>query len=173
MPSGPAGIKRGNRLVISGRTRHALAMDLYRPNVALLLRDSSGRLLVCERSDWPGSWQFPQGGIANGESPLEALWREAREEIGLLPRQYRVRSSRGPYRYLFHGSKIKDGCNGQEQTYFLADLAVPAFNPAFGPDPEFQAARWLTPSEIPMDCVPSMKREVYARVLADFFGTER
>ena len=29
-----------------------------------------------------GIWQFPQGGIDEGESPKEALFRELKEEIG-------------------------------------------------------------------------------------------
>lgn len=145
-------------------------MPKYRPNVALILRNTSGALLFCERSDWPGTWQFPQGGLVPGESPLDALWREAREEIALLPFQYCIAESRGPYRYLFQGKRKKDGCEGQEQTYFLADLLAPEFKINFGSDPEFRDAVWLPPDKLRIDLVPSLKQGVYRRVLADFFG---
>ncbi len=34
------------------------------------------------RTDVDNAWQFPQGGIDNGESADEALYRELEEEIG-------------------------------------------------------------------------------------------
>lgn len=55
----------------------------FRAGVALVVRRSDGKVLVCERSDNPGSWQLPQGGIDVGETPLQAAWRELEEEVGL------------------------------------------------------------------------------------------
>jgi putative (di)nucleoside polyphosphate hydrolase len=51
----------------------------YRPNVAFLLLDDHDQLLICERLKIEGAWQFPQGGMDEGESPLEALHREVEE----------------------------------------------------------------------------------------------
>ena len=48
----------------------------YRPNVAAIIRRPDGRVLLGERSDFPGSWQFPQGGIDPGEAPEQAVRRE-------------------------------------------------------------------------------------------------
>ena len=63
---------------------------LYRRNVAIILRRSDGCVLVCERADYPGSWQFPQGGIDKGETDAEALEREVREEVSLTTDYYNV-----------------------------------------------------------------------------------
>ncbi|MCH2331163.1 MAG: NUDIX domain-containing protein [Roseibacillus sp.] len=41
-------------------------MPSYRPNVALLLLDDRDHLLICERMNLEGAWQFPQGGIDEG-----------------------------------------------------------------------------------------------------------
>ena len=32
------------------------------------------------------AWQFPQGGIDRGETPIDAMYRELWEEVGLHPR---------------------------------------------------------------------------------------
>jgi 8-oxo-dGTP pyrophosphatase MutT (NUDIX family) len=36
------------------------------------------------------SWQFPQGGIDQGETPEQAMFRELHEEVGLKPKHVRV-----------------------------------------------------------------------------------
>src|SRR3954469_6148453 len=90
-------------------------LHIYRPNVAAIVRDKEGRILLGERNDYPDSWQFPQGGCDPGETPEEALPRELREEVSLEPGDYRIVAKRGPYRYLFTGGRRKEGYRGQEQ----------------------------------------------------------
>ena len=53
-------------------------MSNYRPNVAALIVDERGRVLVCERFKIPGAWQFPQGGVDEGEEWDEALRRRSK-----------------------------------------------------------------------------------------------
>ncbi len=144
---------------------------LYRPNVAAILRRSDGSILVGERADVPGCWQFPQGGQKQGETPEAALARELVEEIGLDPGGYRLAERRGPYRYEFSAERTKDGFRGQEQTYFLLDL-VRDDEPlkVDGPDPEFRGVRWLQPGEYRLEWLPDFKRGTYRQVLHDFFG---
>src|SRR5438067_8221410 len=55
----------------------------YRLNVAAILQNREGKILVCERADATGAWQFPQGGVDEGETLEAALARELVEEIGL------------------------------------------------------------------------------------------
>ncbi len=147
-------------------------MPRYRPNVAFILRNTAGEILVCERSDWPGCWQFPQGGVKKNETLDEALVREVEEELGLKPKHYRVLTSKGPYRYLFANGRKKDGCDGQEQQYYLGEL-IPGSEIDLGNnDPEFRDARWLPPADYDLGWVAPMKREVYAQVFRDFFSVE-
>ena len=58
----------------------------YRPNVAAIILSPSYplecKVFIAQRHDISGAWQFPQGGIDEGESPKEALFRELEEEIG-------------------------------------------------------------------------------------------
>lgn len=150
-------------------------MVSYRPNVAALMVNSAGCLLICERATVPGAWQFPQGGVDAGESTEQALFREVREEIGLLPAHYEVIERREGYRYLYpHEVRLrklrKHGSHGQEQTYFLCHVKPDAPPVDVNQKPrEFRAYRWILPREFDLDWLPEFKREVYRQVMKDFF----
>ncbi len=153
-------------------------MVKFRPNVAALMVKPQGQLLVCERWTIPGAWQFPQGGVDPGEDEMEALFREVREEVGLLPRHYQVIDRRDGYRYLYPEEvrlkkMRKHGCHGQEQTYFhcILDPAAPDVDVNQRPR-EFSAYRWIMPEEFELDWLPGFKRDVYRQVMKDFFGIE-
>ena len=51
----------------------------YRPNVAAVILSSvypkECRFFIAQRLDIKDVWQFPQGGIDEGESPRDALFR--------------------------------------------------------------------------------------------------
>lgn len=149
---------------------------LYRPNVAGLMVRADGKLLICERCRQAGAWQFPQGGIDPGETALEAVKREVREEVGFLPSQYDIAESRGGYRYDYPAEvleyvrqKRRQPFVGQEQEYFLCRLHAEAPEPTLD-GREFCACRWIDPQEFRLAWLPEFKKEVYARVLADFFN---
>ena len=150
-------------------------MVRYRPNVAAVVVNPCGSLLICERANVSGAWQFPQGGVDPGESPEQALWREVREEVGLAPVHYEVIGRRDGYRYLYpkdvRGKKLrKHGNHGQEQTYFLCLLkpGAPEVD-VHQVSQEFQAYRWIPPEEFDLDWLPPFKRDVYREVMRDFF----
>ena len=57
---------------------------LYRKCVGMMIINDNKDILVGRRLDHPsGFWQMPQGGIDEGESPENALYRELYEETGL------------------------------------------------------------------------------------------
>ncbi len=148
-------------------------MIRYRPNVALILQRTDGRILIGERLDVEGAWQFPQGGMDAGESIDEALAREVREELSLEPSDYCVTGRKGPYRYTFEAGRLKHGFGGQEQTYFFAEFIGKESAILASPStPEFRGVRWINPSEFDLEWVPLFKREVYRAVFLDFFGVK-
>ncbi len=55
----------------------------YRPCVGVMLINREGLVFVGRRIDQTvEGWQMPQGGIDEGETPVEAAMRELGEEIG-------------------------------------------------------------------------------------------
>ncbi len=144
---------------------------LYRPNVAGILRNRKGKILVGERLNKAGAWQFPQGGVDEGEDHTAALFRELEEEIGLTNDHYEIAEVRHGYRYEFADGRLKWGIyGGQEQTYYLChfsgkkeDIVIETAHP------EFRAVRWILPTEFDMEWVPEFKRTVYRQVFQDFF----
>jgi len=141
--------------------------------------EREGRILICERLERPDAWQFPQGGIDEGESAKEALLREVWEEIGLSPEDYVIEDSRGGYRYdyppdvMAGKSARKARFVGQEQTYFLCRVVTQAPPVDLMQEPrEFSQARWIFPSEFQLSWLPDFKKATYQEVLKDFFGVD-
>lgn len=143
----------------------------YRPNVAAILQRGDGKIFVAERVDYRGSWQFPQGGVDDGEDLIAALYREVEEEIGVSPESYEIAECRTGYRYKFPGGHLKKGlfC-GQEQTYFLCrylgdsdDIDLEHHTR------EFSDYKWIKPEKFKLKWVPKFKRRVFRKVMIDFF----
>ena len=139
----------------------------FRLNVAGILRDRHGRILICERLGRRGCWQFPQGGVDPGESLEGALHRELYEEIGVGPELIEVRNQAGPYRYEFDGIVVK-GYSGKDQHFFLVHYHGEEDAICLDmPHPEFQAFRWILPETFDLQWLPVMKRPMYKQVFAD------
>jgi 8-oxo-dGTP diphosphatase len=54
--------------------------------VGAAILDGAGRLLAAQRGSparYAGRWEFPGGKVEAGESPVDALIRECREELGI------------------------------------------------------------------------------------------
>ena len=134
----------------------------YRPCVVAVFTNEAGKILTCERSDHIGSWQLPQGGIEPGESALNAVYREMREEIG-CDRFKITREASGLIKYRFPedlNSKITKKWIGQSQTWFLAK-----FDNGFEPDlsqadGEFIAIKWVDIRDVVQQIV-DWKRAAY------------
>ena len=145
--------------------------DGFRPNVGIILCDQRGRLFWARRVGQQ-AWQFPQGGIDKQETPIEAMYRELYEEVGLLKEHVRILGqSRGWLRYRLPRHLIRDNkprCIGQKQKWFMLQLVGSEDNVCFDrhSKPEFDEWRWVT-YWYPLRHVVSFKREVYRRALLE------
>lgn len=144
----------------------------YRRGVGIVVCDGRGRVLLARRSDRRG-WQFPQGGVRQGEPPRAAMYRELREELGLEPSHVRVIGRMGqwvsyklPVRYRRSNSA---GCIGQKQLWWLLKLTSGdgSVRPDLCEHPEFDDWRWVN-YWLPAKKVVFFKRAVYRDVLSEF-----
>ena len=148
----------------------------YRPNVAAVILSPkyplSCEIFIANRSDFREDvWQFPQGGIDEGENPQEALYRELLEEIGTSDIEILAEY---PYwlSYDFPGKATKKRYpyDGQRQKYFLVKLKSDAKIELNTKIPEFNEYRFVDKNKL-FDYVTHMKKPIYKKVL-DYFHKE-
>jgi putative (di)nucleoside polyphosphate hydrolase len=137
----------------------------FRAGVVAVVVDSAGRVLAFERTDIPGAWQLPQGGIDVGESADVAAWRELAEETGLGPDEVDLVAVHPDWTvYEFPGPR-PDGDRrlGQVQRWYVFRLRDDTIEPT--PDGvEFASWRWVDRRWL-VDHVVEFRRPVYRSVL--------
>lgn len=144
--------------------------DGFRANVGIVLMADTGKLFLGRRTGGKG-WQFPQGGMRQGESPEESLFRELREEVGLTSADVNLLGAttrwlryRLPARYVRREQRPL--CLGQKQRWFLLSLKSNEKDIRFDTtgEPEFDRWRWVDYWQ-PVKEVIYFKRPVYVRAL--------
>lgn len=142
-------------------------MNTYRPCVLAVFTNPAGEVLVAERSDYRGQWQFPQGGIDPGETAEQAIVREVWEELGT--QNFKILAcSPEPIQYDFpqeSSAPISKNWRGQSQIWFCLRFdvgAAPDLSKAT--DREFVATRWTSAQEA-LDGVVEFKRTAYRKGL--------
>ena len=118
----------------------------FRAGVGAVVLDPRRRVLLLERSDVAGAWQFPQGGLDEGESPLAAARREVQEETGIPARALRL-LGRHPELLAYElppAARTKRTGMGQVQYWFYFETDAVNVPLERLPPGEFRAARWTT-----------------------------
>lgn len=144
----------------------------YRPCVGIMLINGDGNVFVGRRIDQTvEGWQMPQGGIDDGETPVEAGLRELEEEIGTRKAVF-LREMSGWLAYdLPHhllGVALHGRYRGQRQKWIAmrfigedSDINIATAEPEFG------QWKWLAMEALPRLIVP-FKRDTYSQVIAAF-----
>lgn len=153
-------------------TAEQIARMPYRAGVGIMLVNQRGQVFIAQRIDNPGpAWQMPQGGIDKREEPLQAAWREMREEIGTASARF-IGESKDWLTYDLPADLVprlwKGKYRGQRQKWFAfrflgtdRDINIATEHP------EFSSWRWADLEELPGLIVP-FKRRLYADLIAEF-----
>lgn len=152
--------------------RRPLEERPYRSGVGIVLLNGQGHALVARRIDTKEpAWQFPQGGIDDGEDPLPAAMREMEEEIGTAKAELLAETT-GWIAYDLPADladRVWGGrFRGQRQKWFAfrflgkdADIDIATKHP------EFSEWRWMPLTDVPALIVP-FKRALYETVVSEF-----
>lgn len=144
----------------------------YRPNVAAIVLSSKYpekcEVFIASRTDVDNAWQFPQGGIDEGESPEEALYRELEEEIGTRDVTIIAQFPKWvSYDFPPAIAKKMAPYDGQRQRYYLVKLNKGAKVNINTEIPEFSEFKFVPTKNI-YDYITFFKRTVYKQVLKYF-----
>ncbi len=150
-------------------------LSSYRLNVGVVLFHADGRVWFGRRAHTPGpwNWQFPQGGVDEGEDLETAARRELEEETGVTSVE-RLGETEGWILYDFppeamNNSKAWRGFRGQRQKWFAFRLTGPEseIDLERHDEVEFEDWRWGDLSEA-CDLIVPFKRAAYEQVVAAF-----
>jgi len=153
----------------------------YRPCVGIMLVNHEGlafigrRVSGPEHADETHAWQMPQGGIDEGENPLEAARRELWEETNIRSVEV-IGETRDWLTYDLPSELVgvawKGRYRGQKQKWFAfrftgEDREIDIARPGDGRHhPEFVAWRWEEISRLP-DLIVPFKRNAYEQIVAE------
>ena len=98
----------------------------FRLNIGIVLANGQGHLFWGRRIGHD-TWQFPQGGVHENETPEQTMYRELREEIGLEPNDVAILAeTKEWYRYRLPDQFVRQNSKpmvvGQKQKWFLLHL---------------------------------------------------
>jgi putative (di)nucleoside polyphosphate hydrolase len=135
-----------------------------------MLVNAQGNVFVGRRIDQTiEGWQMPQGGIDEGETPEQAVFRELKEEIG-TDKAVVLKTMNDWLTYelpphlvgvAFHGRY-----RGQRQKWFaLRFTGADSDINLVTHEPEFASWKWLALEALPRLIVP-FKRDTYTKVIA-------
>ena len=148
--------------------------DGYRANVGIILCNRNNQVFLGKRVR-EEAWQFPQGGINNGESPEQAMYRELGEEVGLEKVHVAlIARTKDWLRYEVPAKWLRPdrrrGYKGQKQIWFLLKFigSDDLINLNLHDSPEFDDWKWENFWH-PLQDVVDFKKEVYSAALNELW----
>ncbi len=146
--------------------------DKYRPNVAMIIVSpeypKKKEVFIAQRNDLTDIWQFPQGGIDEGEEVQEALFREMEEEIGTDAAEIVAEFPEWiSYDFPEKIAKKMKPYKGQTQRYFLMKLKEDAKINLATEHPEFIHYKFVDINKV-LTYTAHFKKPVYETVINYF-----
>ena len=140
----------------------------YRPCVGLMVFNYLGDVFSGQRLDNPNNaWQLPQGGINEGESPIDAAFRELEEETSIRSVNYVAEYPEWLNYEVpdYLANNLWEGkYRGQTQKWILLyfngldnEINIDTLNP------EFKNWLWINPIQLPSKAI-YFKKDVYKKI---------
>ena len=145
----------------------------YRSGVGIILVNANRQVFLGKRLGMD-AWQFPQGGVRQGETTAQTMYRELQEEIGLKQEDVKILAESREWRSYDLPKRLirrrtKPVCIGQKQKWFLLHLVreEAKIDLLATEDPEFDSWAWVS-YWYPLRQIISFKRKVYEEVMQEF-----
>ncbi len=124
----------------------------YRPNVCMIIINKYNKFFLGKRAGQEDIWQFPQGGIEEGYTPEENVYKELEEELGAPKNLFDIVSplkATNQYDFSITPPYAVGKWRGQSQSFWLvrfngsdSDINLSRF------EPEFSDYQWVNFEEI-------------------------
>ena len=140
----------------------------------MVIISTTGEIANFRHEDWQDQelWDLPQGGIDLGEEPLETLWRELKEEVGLTQDDVEVVSeypSWTVYADIKGDSKERERIGQAHYWYFLKLKNGCDIDLSKATEREYTDFRW-TDWQTVIDSINERRMPIYSQ-LRDFYRT--
>jgi putative (di)nucleoside polyphosphate hydrolase len=143
-----------------------------RPNVCMLVFNRVGDLFLGERLSEKEHWQFPQGGVEPGATLEHNVYRELREEIGILPSHIGTLTQlNATYEYEWHNPPAYSigVWRGQAQTFWLVEFLGQDSDIRLDADDEQEFGQWCwCPPSLVKERAHPRRAKAYDEPLAEF-----
>lgn len=147
----------------------------FRAGVGTVIYNASGEVALFERTQNPvGMWQFQQGGIDTGEHPTDTLWRELKEETGLVQNDFEVVEEYPSWTVYQPDYTVSDPSKSRightHRWFFLQLKEGTAIDLSKATMVEASAYKWMTFDKV-LEETEECKKHVY-QALAAYFKTK-
>lgn len=138
----------------------------FRDNVCAIIKNNENQYLIAKSKVLENHWQFPQGGVRQGELKEAAILREIEEEMGIAPKNFTIiKQLPETHEYLWptHARMLK-GYKGQRQTIFLLQFSGAESDFKLEKSEEIEKIKWVDKEKI-LENLHPIRREIGRKVI--------
>ncbi len=145
----------------------------FRKGAGAVIYKEDGQVLIFKRTG-DDIWQFQQGGLDEGEEPEQTLWRELKEETGLIKSDFAKTHAYPTWTTYSYPKGMSlppryDNCLGQTHRWWFLEIAPDTeIDLSKAQDKEFEDYRWITFADYMEMASHSFKQPVYAKLYEYF-----